>query len=221
MQDGKTEKLVSLISANTSRPINKVLVVGCGTGLEAAILAQSLSADVVGIDIKSEFEFDADAAKVCTLLEADATKMPFENNSFDFVYSFHALEQIGKPLEAIAEIKWVLRPNGLVWIGTPNSNRLIGYLGSKRATIFQKLRWNITDWKCKLRGKFKNEYGAHAGFTSVEMQTILKKEFPKVENETRNYYDAIYTGKKNIIHLLYNMGLAKYLLPAIYFVAKK
>ncbi len=221
MQDGKTEKLVALISANTSRPIKKVLVVGCGTGLEAAILAHSLSAEVVGIDIKSEFEFDVEASKVCTLIEADATKMPFENNSFDFVYSFHALEHISKPLEAIAEIRRVLRPNGLVWIGTPNRNRLIGYLGSKRATNFQKLRWNITDWKYKLRGKFKNEYGAHAGFTSVEMQAILMKEFPKVENETRNYYDAIYTGKKNIIQLLYNMGLAKYVFPAIYFVAKK
>jgi ubiquinone/menaquinone biosynthesis C-methylase UbiE len=221
MQDGKTEKLVSLITSKTKLPIKKVLVVGCGTGIEAAILAQNLRAEVVGIDIKDEFEFDAEAAKYCTLMEADATKMPFENNTFDFVYSFHALEHINKPTVAVSEIKRVLKHEGLVWIGTPNRSRWIGSIGSKRGTALQKLKWNMIDWKYKLKGKFRNEFGAHAGFTSRELQSILSKEFSMVENETRNYYLAIYATKKNFIQMIYNVGLSKYLLPAIYFFAKK
>jgi len=79
----------------------------------------------------------------------------------------------------------------------------------------------MIDWKYKLKGKFRNEFGAHAGFTSRELQSILSKEFSMVENETRNYYLAIYATKKNFIQMIYNVGLSKYLLPAIYFFAKK
>ena len=31
-----------------------------------------------------------------------------------------------------------------------------------------RIKWNINDYKYRLRGKFENKFGAHAGFTEKE-----------------------------------------------------
>ena len=90
--DSKTEVLVKIIRAEFNEVPKKVLVVGCGRGIEAAVIAEELGVNVVGIDLISEF--DSRAAKLATLCVGDATKIGFEDQSFDFVYSFHALEHI-------------------------------------------------------------------------------------------------------------------------------
>ena len=93
----------------------------------------------------------------------------FENNEFDLVYSFHVLEHISNPVKAISEMNRVLKDNGYLLMGTPNRNRLIGYVSSANTTFKEKLRWNMIDWKAKLKGKFRNELGAHAGFSKIEL----------------------------------------------------
>src|SRR5205814_6881549 len=93
--------------------------------------------------------------------------------AFDFVYSYHALEHIPNFRQALGEMRRVLAPGGGYCVGTPNRQRLIGYLGSEGVSVRKKLLWNATDWKARLQGKFRNEYGAHAGFTHAELQREL------------------------------------------------
>ena len=69
--DSKTEHLAKLISQRHGGPIQRLLVVGCGSGHEAAILARQLNCSVVGIDVIDEF--DPVAATIATLEIGDAT----------------------------------------------------------------------------------------------------------------------------------------------------
>lgn len=115
LSDTKTEKVAQLISEFHPESINKLLVVGCGNGLEAAILAQRLNAGVTGVDLHDEF--DPVAARYCDLRSGDAMSLEFEPGCFDFVFSYHALEHIDDPAKALGEMRRALSDGGGFWIG--------------------------------------------------------------------------------------------------------
>jgi ubiquinone/menaquinone biosynthesis C-methylase UbiE len=193
--------------------------VGCGSGIEAAVLGLMLRAEVTGIDVATNF--DERAAQVANLKYGDATNMDFEDGTFDFVFSFHALEHIPEYQKALLEMRRVLRPGGGWLIGTPNRDRLIGYLGSKDASLRQKIEWNMVDWKAKLQGRFRNEMGAHAGYTTQELANELSSVFSAVHDITNNYYRVIYRRKKNLIEAILSLGMGRWLLPAVYFMGTR
>lgn len=219
LRDSKTEIVARLIKRSHPYQINKLLVVGCGSGLEAAILAQQLPAEVSGIDIKNEF--DPEAARIATLQTGDATALTFADETFDFIFSYHALEHIENPVKALEEMRRVLRPGGGFWIGTPNRSRMVGYIGGKNTSFREKISWNILDWKQRLRGEFRNELGAHAGFTSTELSELLSGVFSRVEERTTEYFFSIYENKKAIIKTIESTGLSRFIYPSVYFSGTK
>ncbi|MDE2388132.1 MAG: methyltransferase domain-containing protein [Betaproteobacteria bacterium] len=217
--DPKTVILADLICQKTNIIPSKILVVGCGKGLEAAILAQHLSSSVTGIDIDANF--DARARRFADLRYGDATKMEFDDESFDFVYSFHALEHIPDFRAALHEMRRVLSCDGSWMIGTPNRNRIIGYLGSKDASLQEKLHWNFTDWNAMLRGRFRNELGAHAGYTKEELRGELANVFSEVTDITLDYYRDVYSSKRGFIEAVARIGVASWLFPCVYFLGRR
>lgn len=54
------------------------------------------------------------------LRQAAATALPYGNESFDFVFSFHVFEHIDDPETALAEIVRVLRPGGGLFLMFPH-----------------------------------------------------------------------------------------------------
>lgn len=219
MFDRKTALLADLIRTHFGKAPARILVVGCGNGREAAQLALSLQAQVTGIDLQSKF--DAEAAAVANLRQGDATALDFPDGAFDFVYSFHALEHIPDFRRALREMHRVLTQDGAYCVGTPNRDRLVGYLGSKGASWRQKLQWNVADWRARLRGRFRNEYGAHAGFTFEELQKELTNEIGPAVSVTLPYYLAVYARRKSYVSLLDRLHLARRLFPAVYFVGNR
>src|SRR5881397_947924 len=87
IRDPKTKCLADLISARHGKPIKRLLVVGCGSGVEAAVLSQELHCTAMGIDLVSDFSPVASA--IAKLEVGDATELRFGDGSFDFVYSYH------------------------------------------------------------------------------------------------------------------------------------
>jgi SAM-dependent methyltransferase len=217
--DYKAGIVANLIRANVAKPPTRVLVVGCGTGREAAQLATALSAEVTGIDIAPRF--DPAAAAIATLRQGDATAMDFPDGAFDLVYSYHALEHIPDFRRALREMRRVLAKDGSYFIGTPNRSRIVGYLGSEGTSLRKKILWNANDWSARLRGKFRNEYGAHAGYTRTELQNELSAAIGPAKNLTLPYYLAVYAGKARYVRLLDGMGISSLLFPAIYFIGRR
>jgi ubiquinone/menaquinone biosynthesis C-methylase UbiE len=215
LKDSKTEIVARLITQFHPAKINKLLVVGCGSGLEAAILAQQLGAEVSGIDLKNEF--DPQAAKIATLQTGDAAALAFAGETFDFIFSYHALEHIEKPVKALKEMQRVLKPGGGFWIGTPNRSRMVGYIGGKNTSFSEKIQWNILDWKQRIKGEFRNELGAHAGFTSTELYELLSSVFSKVDERTAEYFLSVYASRRVLVQAIESSGLSRFIYPSVYF----
>lgn len=212
--DPKTRTLAEIVKERNGK-IRRLLVVGCGTGTEAAVLAKCLTTLVIGIDIKQNF--DEKITRFVDLRLGDATRMEFDDESFDFVYSFHVLEHIPDYEMALREIHRVLKPGGGYMIGTPNRSRMVGYLGSKNTTIFEKMRWNMEDWKARLAGTFRNEDGAHAGFIEDELREKLSCIFSTAESITLEYYLRVYHMRRTLVSLISHLGISRWMFPAVYF----
>jgi SAM-dependent methyltransferase len=211
----RVNALMAVLNPLLPEKPKRILVVGCGTGEEAGILARSYGADTIGIDLVTEFTLDHAQAAPATLLAMDAREMRFEDASFDFIYSFHALEHITGPERALQEMRRVLKPGGHYLIGTPNKARLIGYIGSG-TSIWNKIHWNAADWSKRLTGQWRNEAGAHAGFTTSELTAMCRSAFGAGDDVSPGYYLALYARRAKQVRMLLNSGLAPWLFPAIY-----
>jgi SAM-dependent methyltransferase len=214
----RASQIAEVIRRRHPAGITNMLVVGCGEGREAHALANALGCKVTGIDLRDDF--DPEAAAGARLMRADATALPFETDEFDFIYSYHVLEHIPRYRDALAEMNRVLKKGGGLWIGTPNRSRMVGYVGSK-VSMKKFIAWNAADWSARLRGKFRNELGAHAGFTLRELGGELRNVFSRMDDATLDYYLAIYPSRARTVRLLQNSGLGTLAFPSIYFVGQK
>lgn len=82
------------------------LDLGCGSGRHRRVIEDS-GYRWVGVDIDTS---RGDAR----LLEADACALPFETGVFSLVWMSCVLEHVGNPWQAMAEIRRVTAPGGLV-----------------------------------------------------------------------------------------------------------
>lgn len=92
------------------------LEVGCGNGVVARYIARRYHFSVTGIDIDpQQIELarkdTQDMSNIC-FLEVDAASLPFGDNSFDVVLSLGVMQHVANWLDAVKEIKRVLRAGG-------------------------------------------------------------------------------------------------------------
>jgi ubiquinone/menaquinone biosynthesis C-methylase UbiE len=90
------------------RPGDLVLEVGCGQGHLTRALADR-GADIVGIDANPQAPEVAGTDLVKHMV---AEQLEFDDESFDFIVSVHAIEHIPPLEKALAEIARVLKPGG-------------------------------------------------------------------------------------------------------------
>jgi ubiquinone/menaquinone biosynthesis C-methylase UbiE len=103
-----------------------VLEVGCGTGLVLERMAR-FARSVRGIDLSPKMLEQARARGLEVGL-ADATALPFADQSFDVACSFKVLAHIREVDAALAEMARVVRPGGFVIAEFYNPLSLRGWL---------------------------------------------------------------------------------------------
>lgn len=193
----------------------RVLVVGCGDGEEPAEIARATGARVVALDL----DVDGRARQPgLLLLRADARRLPFRGGAFDALYCYHVLEHVPGPRGAVAEARRVLGAGGVGFFGTPNKSRLAGYAGG-RATLAEKVGWNLADWGKRLAGRWSNEQGAHAGFTERELGDLIAASFARADCVSQAYYRGKYPGLVRLWRAAFRFGFARFLVPSVYFRA--
>jgi SAM-dependent methyltransferase len=116
----------------------KFLDVGCGTGamLREVKAFDSKNKHIWGIDANKEFLLHAariasenKRAKYCA---SNTYRLPFKDNSFDFVWSRLMLEHLVDPLRAIKEMKRVSKKGGIIAIGDLDGNCIFHYPVDKK-----------------------------------------------------------------------------------------
>ena len=107
------------------QPGMRLLDVGCGpgtitTGLARAVALGDVVGEVVGIDVSEEViqSARAHAAEVgvanVRFETASVYALPFAAGVFDVAHAHQVLQHLAQPVEALTEMRRVLRPGGLV-----------------------------------------------------------------------------------------------------------
>ena len=219
ISERKTRVLADILAQFCPAP-RDILVVGCGDGQEAGILARYFAAKTVGIDLSPQSPRARAAAAPAELLEMDAQQLSFPDGSFDLVYSFHALEHIASPGKALSEMTRVLRFGGAFCVGTPNKQRLVGYVGAP-ASLADKVSWNLSDWRMRVTGRWENARGAHAGFHSAELLAMCREHFGDATEVSDRYYRQLYARHAAFLNPILATSLKWLILPCCYTIGIK
>jgi len=92
----------------------RVLMLGCGTGEESALLEKFGGKDMIGIDTSKESVRLANASYPTHTFEAgDMHNLAFEDGSFDYVYSSLTIHYSKEPKKVYAEVIRILKPGGV------------------------------------------------------------------------------------------------------------
>lgn len=173
----------------------RLLEAGCGTGQWVQFLGK-LGHDVVGVDYApSGLEVGRAHNPNLNLMQADCRSLPFDNESFDYIVSFGAVEHdINGPEEALREFRRILKPTGKLMCSVPclNFYRTLGYpwlvarkwlkcrktlrhlWGKKAPFVFYEYIWSSGEYKAILN---------RCGFNVLELRgygTIIRAKHARI-----------------------------------------
>ena len=149
---------------------------GCGIGLQCLLLGEEVgpTGHVTGLDISVEhLDYGRDIVKKAGLSEhisfqeGDVTNLPFDNNTFDWVWSIDCVGFVPpEPLSSLRELVRVAKPGGIVAIATWSSEKLLpGYprlearLGATPAGIAPFVQGAKPEWHFLRAMGWFNELG--------------------------------------------------------------
>jgi len=115
----------------------RCLDLGCGIGETTRQLAGKLgeTSEVVGVDQDRKLVNAASSntpVKGCSIIfqQGDATRLDFEDESFQFVFARYLLHHLKDPQEVLEEMFRVCKPGGMVAVQEPDSAKQYCYPGS-------------------------------------------------------------------------------------------
>ena len=113
-------RLAITLSGLTSRTGLKIADIGCGTGASTLVLAKELDASVTAVDFLPDFLHDLEIAAArenlderIETLAASMDALPFEEQSFDAIWSEGAIYNIGFA-DGIKAWRRFLKPDGIL-----------------------------------------------------------------------------------------------------------
>ncbi len=98
-------------------PSAVVLDLGAGAGIVEAMNFKGLAARVCGVDLDPRVATNSmlDEGRV-----SDAGEIPYDDETFDLVFSDNVVEHLSDPVAVFSEVRRVLRPGGAFLFKTPN-----------------------------------------------------------------------------------------------------
>lgn len=119
-------------------------------------------------------------------------------------------------------MKRVLTNDGVIFIGFPNRLRLVpSYFNSNlRIGVFKILKYNIRDYWYKIIGRFKNKYGAHAGFSEKEFLRLASPLFTDVMPIRDKWIEFNYSKYNGIFKIAKKLKIDEIMYPSNYYLLK-
>lgn len=115
----------------------RILDIGCGNGDIAAYFARDNFA--VGVDVADQCRDEHVTLPRCI---ARSESLPFGDGTFDVVISHHVIEHVDDHDRHISEIRRVLAPGGICYLGTPNlsSPFMRGHVGNPMVLRYSQMQ---------------------------------------------------------------------------------
>lgn len=146
----------------------RVLDAGCGTGGLMARLAQEPGAEVYGLDLSRDALAFTRGRGQPRLVQGDVTALPFADDSFDLVTALDVVEHVEQDEQALAEIRRVLRPGGVLLMSVPAYPFL---WSSHDAALHHRRRYTASGLLRRLRA---------AELTAAKLTYLLTFLFPLI-----------------------------------------
>lgn len=113
-------KLINRLTNIRQPSFKNLLDIGCGTG-EFLNTCKNAGYNVVGIEPSSEARRLAQDKYSLDVRTEESIKK-FDNESFDIITMWHVLEHVHRLNERVAELKRLLKKNGVLIVAVPNPN---------------------------------------------------------------------------------------------------
>lgn len=142
---------------NNIKGNEKILDIACGNGFGSKMLAIKSKGQVVGGDLSNDAIDNCSEKwkrKNLQFIQMDGTEIPFMDKEFDIVVSFETIEHTTKFNELIKEFNRVVKPNGIIYISTPN--KLINSPKGIVINPFHTQEWYYDELKTIIGNHFKN-----------------------------------------------------------------
>ncbi|KPU60764.1 adoMet dependent proline di-methyltransferase family protein [Pseudomonas fluorescens] len=196
-----------------------VLDVGSGVGGTSRCLAKEFGCHVTGIDLTDEYcraaamlSAKTGLAHLVDYRQGDATKLPFDDQAFDVVWTEHVAMNIPDKTRLYKEMHRVLKPGGTLaiydvlagpsgpvlfpvpWARTPDTSFLVS--PNELRKLLEETAFTVTDWSdtteaarawfVTLAEKIQKE-----GFPSLGFHLLLGADFKAMaQNQGRNLQEG-------------------------------
>lgn len=177
----RLEKLVPQLESLGLKPSMRLLEVGSGTGVRSVTLAKYLKHGFVqGIDVSETLLERAKQtlknAKIKNVKfeEMNVFDLQFEKNTFDFIYIRLVIQHLPNPVNALKELRRVLKPNGIIFLEDTDRDWMSIYPSNDRwDKIYEKVKRgqarNGGDPQC---GRKLGSLLIQSGFKDVQTEVI-------------------------------------------------
>lgn len=181
-----------------------VLDIACGEGYGCNLLAQT-AVKVIGVDIDEVAIERAKKIYKNSNIEfkvGNCSSIPVKNNSVDVVISFETIEHHDEHEEMFAEIKRVLKTDGILIISTPDKKRYSDDLNYKNPFHVKELY--LKDFEMLIKKYFKYHQLYYQKYFSGSL--IINSRINNGYNEFLGDYQSI--EKKVELNGIYNICVA-------------
>ena len=168
--------------------VSRVLELGAGDGVQTAIL-RGIFPEVVPVDI-------APSGEVQGMVIADAANLPFEDGSFDLIFSSNVLEHVEQLDVAFSEMKRVLAPSGIMIHSMPTGTwKVVQLLVRPVASAVKIVRRLVPGVSS---GAGRAQEGSHGSLGGVQQKrrSLLQKLFglviPTVHGNSGNHVSEFF-----------------------------
>lgn len=205
-RDSNIDFARTLIKEANLNKDSKVLEVGSGTGNYCRLINDLSGAEIVGVDSSKEMIKEARKISKKLLFKfGNALNLPFQANSFDFIFYFDTIHHIKNISKSLDEAFRVLKQRGKICIITNSSRQIKERISAKYFPSVTKIDLKRYYTIAYLRRKLLSKK-----FKRTKMLHIISKRKRLVN---RDYYNLIKNKAFSVFHSVskkeFNNGLLR------------
>ena len=140
--------------------------VGCGNGVEIMV-AKKRGWIAEGYEINEEWAKQLSKLHSANIYSGDFIKLPLKKEDYECLYINHVIEHLKEPHNYLKKMYGMLKPGGILYIGTPNINGLANRIKGLADSL-------------KLRKKTAKYYGTRQHlfyYTPASLKFVLEKYY--------------------------------------------